>query len=245
MDIVFKPIRPKKISEEIVEQIMENIAQGQLKPGERIPSERELAAMLGVSRPSVREAIMVLEAMGMVESRQGGGTYIRSLAAASLADPLSNMVENNPKMLHALVEVRMGLETWSAYLAASRATDDEIAEMRELFAEMQRQSAHGGWDAEVDSRFHYLITSATHNTLQLHVLNTIHSLFHATIQIALTEFYRKAGYVELLLKQHSAILEAIAARDPEGARVKMMEHLTLVEEKMAQILAEGEGSGNG
>jgi GntR family transcriptional repressor for pyruvate dehydrogenase complex len=97
---VFKPIRPKKISEEIVTQIKVLISDGQLKPGERVPSERELAALLGVSRPSVREAIMVLEAMGLVESRQGGGTFVRSLTETSLADPLSSMVGNNPRMLH-------------------------------------------------------------------------------------------------------------------------------------------------
>jgi len=77
MPPVFKPIRPKKLSEEIVSQIKDLISNGELKPGERIPSERELAAFLGVSRPSVREAIMVLEAMGFLESRQGGGNFVR------------------------------------------------------------------------------------------------------------------------------------------------------------------------
>ncbi len=238
MTTVFKQIRPKKISEEIVEQIKELISRGQLKPGERIPSERELATVLGVSRPSVREAIMVLEAMGLVESRQGGGTFVRSLTEEALAAPLTSMVEKNPRLLHALAEVRMGLESWSAYLAASRATGEEIREMGELFEEMSRQAAGGGWDAEVDARFHYAITTATHNTLQLHVLNTIHGLFHATIQVALTEFYRKSGYVELLLNQHREIYEAISQRDPEMARMAMMKHLQLVEEKMSEILKE-------
>ncbi len=238
MTNMFKPIRPKKISEEIVDQIRALISQGQLKPGERVPSERDLAAFLGVSRPSVREAIMVLEAMGLVESRQGGGTFVRSLTETSLADPLTSMVEKDPRLLHALVEVRMGLESWSAYLAASRATDEEIARMRELYQEMERQAGKGGWDADVDASFHYAITAATHNTLQLHVLNTIHSLFHATIQVALMEFYRKEGYVDKLRQQHRAILEGIAARDPEGSRQAMLDHLTMVEEKMAQILQE-------
>jgi GntR family transcriptional regulator, transcriptional repressor for pyruvate dehydrogenase complex len=235
---LFKPIRPKKISEEIVEQIRNLISLGELKPGDRVPSERDLAAMLGVSRPSVREAIMVLEAMGLIESRQGGGTFVRSLTEVSMADPLSSMVEKNPHLLHALVEVRMGLESWSAYLAASRATDAEIAQMKELVDEMERQAARGGWDADVDSRFHYAITAATHNTLQLHVLNTVHSLFHATIQVALMEFYRREGYVEILHNQHRAILDAITRRDPEGARQAMTAHLALVEEKMHQLQQE-------
>lgn len=237
MATVFKPIRPKKLSEEIVDQIKELISRGELRPGQRIPSERDLASFLGVSRPSVREAIMVLEAMGFLESRQGGGTYVRSLADVTMADPLASMVERrDPRMLHALTEVRIGLETWSAYLAAKRAEDSEIERLRELYNIMVEQSSSGGWDAEVDFQFHLTITAATHNTLQVHVLDTIQNLFQTTISVALSEFYTKEGYIELLLNHHREIYEAIAARDPERARDRMMEHLTLVEEKLALFL---------
>ncbi|NCO52261.1 MAG: FadR family transcriptional regulator, partial [Deltaproteobacteria bacterium] len=230
MSTVFKPIRPKKLSEEIVSQIKDLIGQGTLKPGERIPSERELAAFLGVSRPSVREAIMVLEAMGFLESRQGGGTFVRSLTEVSMADPLASMVERrDPRMLHALTEVRMGLETWSAYLAARRAEDSEINRLHELYEVMAEQAATGGWDPEIDAEFHLTITAATHNTIQIHVLNTIQTLFQTTIMVALGEFYSKEGYVELLLNHHHDIYRAIADHDPERARQKMMEHLSLVE----------------
>lgn len=236
MTTVFKPIRPKKLSEEIVDQIKELISSGELKPGQRIPSERELASFLGVSRPSVREAIMVLEAMGFLESRQGGGTYVRSLADVTMADPLANMVNRrDPRMLYALTEVRIGLETWSAYLAAKRAEDHEIERLRELYDKMVALAAKGTWDAEIDFQFHLTITEATHNTLQVHVLDTIQTLFETqpTIMEALSEFYSKEGYIELLLNHHREILEAIAAHQPELARDKMMEHLTLVEEKLA------------
>ncbi len=235
MPNVFKPIKPKKISDEIVTQIKNLISQGELTPGERIPSERELSSILGVSRPSVREAIMVLEAMGLVEARQGGGTFVRSLTETTIADPLTNMVESDPGLLHALAEVRMGLESWSAYLAASRATEADIAKIERHLNEMERQAVTGGWDAGVDAQFHYAITAATHNTLQLHVLNTIHSLFHTTIQVALEEFYQKEGYANRLLSQHKNILDAIRSHNPELARQKMMEHLQMVEEKMAEI----------
>jgi len=237
MSTVFKPIRPKKLSEEIVDQIKDLISRGDLRPGQRIPSERELASFLGVSRPSVREAIMVLEAMGFLESRQGGGTYVRSLADATMADPLANMVERrDPRMLHALTEVRIGLETWSAYLAAKRAEEPEIERLRELYAIMVEQASSGGWDAEIDAQFHLTITAATHNTLQIHVLDTIQNLFKTTIMVALSEFYSKEGYIELLLNHHHDIMEAIATHDPERARDRMMEHLTLVEEKLALFL---------
>jgi len=237
MTNVFKPIKPKKISEEIVGQIKKLITTGDLKPGERIPSERDLATALGVSRPSVREAIMILDAMGFLESRQGGGTFVRSLTEVTIADPLSNIVSGkDPQVLHALTEVRMGLETWSAYLAAKRATDEQIARMRGLYEIMEKQAAVGGWDAEVDAKFHYTITEATHNMIQVHVLDTIHTLFHTTIMVALTEFYQKEGYLELLLTHHRDILEAIEARDPERAQKAMRVHIELVEEKMSEIL---------
>ena len=237
MTIVLEPIRPKKISEEIVSQVKQLISKGELKPGDRIPSERELATMLGVSRPSVREAIMVLEAMGFVESRQGGGTYVKALTEASIMNPLAKLVEKrDPELLRSLAEVRMGLESWSAYLAAQRATDSDIAEMRRLYKIMEKQAAKGGWSPDVEAEFHYAITSASHNSLQMHVLDSIHSLFHATIQVALMEFYQQEGHVQLLLTHHHDIMEAIAAHDPELARKKMMEHLAMVEEKMAQLL---------
>ena len=238
MTISFQPIRPKKISEEIVEQIKALIAKGELKPGDRLPSERDLADMLGVSRPSVRESIMVLEAMGFLEARQGGGTYVRALTEASITNPLARLVEKkDPELLRALAEVRMGLESWSAYLAARRATEQDLAEIRRLYAIMEKQAASGGWSPEVDAQFHYAITSASHNSLQMHVLDSIHSLFHATIQVALMEFYQQEGHVQLLLAHHREIMEAIAAHDPELARQKMMVHLEMVEDKMSQLLS--------
>jgi len=237
MTIVLEPIRPKKISEEIVNQIKQLISKGELKPGDRIPSERELATMLGVSRPSVREAIMVLEAMGFVESRQGGGTYVKALTEGSIMNPLAKLVEmRDPELLRSLAEVRMGLESWSAYLAAQRATDADITEMRRIFKIMKKEAAKGGWSPDVDAEFHYAITAASHNSLQMHVLDSIHSLFHATIQVALMEFYQQEGHLQLLLGHHHDIMEAIAAHDPELARRKMVEHLAMVEDKMAQLL---------
>lgn len=239
MTITLEPIRPKKISEEIVNQIKQLISKGELKPGDRIPSERELATMLGVSRPSVREAIMVLEAMGFLESRQGGGTYVKALTEGSIMDPLAKLVEKrDPELLRSLAEVRMGLESWSAFLAAKRATDQDVAELKRLYYVMEKQAKRGGWDPEVDAEFHYAITAASHNSLQMHVLDSIHTIFHTTIQVALMEFYQQEGHVQLLLTQHREIMEAIAERNPEQARQKMMTHLQMVEEKMAQLLKE-------
>ena len=180
---------------------------------------------------------MVLEAMGFLESRQGGGTYVKALTELSIMNPLAKLVEKrDPELLRALAEVRMGLESWSAHLAAQRATDADIAEMRRLYGIMEKEAAKGGWSPDVDAEFHYAITAASHNSLQMHVLDSIHSLFHATIQVALMEFYQQEGHIQLLLAHHHDIMEAIAAHDAELARCKMVEHLAMVEEKMAQLL---------
>ena len=238
MTTLFKPIRPKKLSEEIVEQIQARISDGQLKPGERIPSERELASVLGVSRPSVREAIVMLEAMGLLEARQGGGTYVRSLTESSLASPLTEMVEKDPKLLNDLLEVRIGLECWSASLAATRATDEDIKKIGSYIDEM-RHSVKDGWDPKVDFQFHYAIATATHNTMQLHILNTVHGLFLATIEVALHRFYSsQPKYIEILLGQHQAIYDNIVDRNAEGARTAMAEHLQWVQDKLPHILQE-------
>ncbi len=238
MTSLFKPIRPKKISEEIVEQIKARISDGQLKPGERIPSERKLAALLGVSRPSVREALMMLEAMGMIEARQGGGTYVRSLTESSLALPLTEMLEKNPNLLRDLLEVRMGIECWSAYLAATRATDEDISKIGSCVDEMRRTTTKG-WDPEVDCLFHDAIAAATHNTMQLHILNTVHGLFTATIELALHRFYSsKSEYISILLGHHQKIFNKISDRDAGGARAAMEEHLQWVLEKLPRILEE-------
>jgi len=132
----------------------------------------------------------------------------------------------------------MGLESWSAYLAARRATEEDLAELRRLYTVMEKQAARGGWSPEVDADFHYAITAASHNSLQMHVLDSVHSLFNATIQVALMEFYQQQGHIQRLLTHHREIMQAIVDRQPELARQKMMEHLSMVEEKMAQLLTE-------
>jgi len=236
MTTLFKPIRPKKLSEEIVEQIQARISDGHLKPGERIPSERNLASLLGVSRPSVREAMVMLETMGMIEARQGGGTYVRSLTENSLNIPLTEMLEKDPKLLRDLLEVRMGIECWSAYLAANRATDDDIQKIGSYIDEMNN-AVKKGWDPKLDCQFHDAIAAATHNTMQLHILNTVHNLFTATIELALQQFYSsQPEYIRVLLGHHQTIYDNIASKNADGARTAMEVHLQWVQEKLPRIL---------
>ncbi|MFP4388103.1 MAG: FadR/GntR family transcriptional regulator, partial [Desulfococcaceae bacterium] len=135
MHNLFKKIPQRKVSHRVCDQIQELIASGRLRPGERLPSERELTALFDVSRSSVREAILKLECLGFVEQRHGEGTFIKSVTDAPLAEAGAVLV-GREDFLFDLMEVRNELETWAAALAAERASDAEIREMREIVAAM-------------------------------------------------------------------------------------------------------------
>ena len=115
----FKPIKPKKISTQIAEQIRESILSGEFRPGDKLPPERELAEMFGVSRPSVREALNILAASGLVMSYQGGGTVVLSLVDMDKGNALSELIRKQQERALEVIEVRKCLESWTAYYAAS------------------------------------------------------------------------------------------------------------------------------
>ena len=178
----------------------------------------------------------MLETMGLLEAKQGGGTYVRSLTDVSVARPLTSMLEKDPQLLRDLLEVRIGIECWSAYLAAKRAEAKDIEAIGSCITEMHR-TALGGWDPDVDCRFHDAIAEATHNTMQIHILNTVRGLFIATIELALQRFYAsRPEYNAILLSHHQAIYDNIVKKNPEGARAAMAEHLHWVQDKLPGIL---------
>src|SRR5665648_248222 len=134
MAALLKPIRVKRVSDQAYEQIRDLIFRGQLKPGEQIMPERELAQALGVSRPTVREAIKQLVTMGLLEHRQGQGTYVRSISDQRDLNPLAAMIEGHSPTLEELLEVRMGLEGQAVTLAAQRATSEDLLVLEKALA---------------------------------------------------------------------------------------------------------------
>ncbi|HSR22334.1 MAG TPA: FadR/GntR family transcriptional regulator, partial [Candidatus Eisenbacteria bacterium] len=165
-----RQVRRTKVYHEIVDQIRELISAGRIKPGDRLPPERELAELFKASRNSVRDAIRVLEQMGLIESRQGDGTYVRSVSAEDLAEPLALMLLQSRTQMRELWEVRRVLEPSLAEFAASRITDEELDEL-ETILEAQRRKVEGGSTAlEEDIAFHYRIAEAARNTVMLRTL---------------------------------------------------------------------------
>jgi GntR family transcriptional repressor for pyruvate dehydrogenase complex len=233
---MFQKIKPKKISEEVYEQIKELILSGQIQPGEKLPAERELAVQLGVSRPSLREAINKLDAQGFVEQIHGGGTYVRSIINDPLEIAMEEFVKRDDAILD-LIEVRKILETWAAELAAERATDEEIKHMQEYLEEMRDAKERGEVGHLSDANFHSAIFHGTHNVLLIHVMNTIFQWIERVSYEVRSRMYTKPESHEDLFKQHIDIFESISSRNPELAREKMSLHMDYVRGELHRIFS--------
>lgn len=234
----FETINPPKVADAIVSQIEQLILEGVLKPGERLPSERDLAQELSVSRPSLREAITTLKSRGLLQSRRGGGNFVVDVIAPALTDPLIELLRNHPKAMFDVLELRHALEEVAAYFAALRATDADREILRCRFAaleEIQRGEHEPQHDAVADANFHLAIADASHNVALIHVMRGLFNLLLSNICRSLERLYTREGSYIIVHSQHQAILKAVLERDPDAARQAAHVHLTFVETTLREI----------
>jgi len=224
---MFKSIKHIKVSDEIVNQIKSLISDGILKPGDRLPPERELVNQFGVSRPSLREALNSLVAMGFLELK-GKRTYIKSVASESVQNPLSLLIKADTQKIFDLIEVRKAIEVWGAFLAAQRATEKDIKQLENILEEMRKAFEQGrSWEKQ-DADFHLGIAQATHNTIQTHMMSTIYDL----LRESMARVFKDRTKVKKLLDQHHRIFSAIKNHSPDKARERTLEHLNYVESEV-------------
>ncbi|HEV7207357.1 MAG TPA: FadR/GntR family transcriptional regulator [Mycobacteriales bacterium] len=207
--------------EAIVNRLREYAVAAGLQRGDRLPSERDLAEQLGTSRASVKQALVVLEVQGLVETRHGGGTFL--LRDELAAESVSTMLDRQARLPYVL-EAREAIETHLAALAARRRTDADLAVMDDALAAMQRAVAGIGDPAVGDRHFHEAVAKAAGNAL----LNRFLAEIDAEIDESRVESLRQRGRPAQSLRQHQAIADAIAIQDPAGARRAMSRHLTSV-----------------
>lgn len=236
MSVELKPIKTKKIYEEIVEQIKQLILDGHIKPGDKLPSERHLVESFKVSRASIREALSALEMMGLIEVRTGEGAYFRQLQADSMAVSLTWALSMEKGSVMELLEVRRMMEVQAVGYAAERASAEELNELEAILNSMQLNLYNSGALSEkADHSFHYNIARATHNKIIIRLMDTISDHLQHLIRASRSKLYEGKYTPELLYEEHVRIFLALKDRNVEEARKQMTIHLNGVEEEILKI----------
>jgi len=224
---MYKVVQTSRLYEQIVRQIEDSILKGDLKEGEQLPPERDLALQFGVSRTAVREAVKTLREKGLVEAYPGRGTFITNGTSHSFKHTLDRMMRGGPSEGPAnLTEVREILEPEIAALAAQRADEEMVSAMREAVAVMDKSRSDAEAFIEGDLDFHLALAEAAANPLILSLIDSIVGLLR---EQRLRTYFVQGG-PERGQYHHKRILEAIEHRDPQGAREAMRAHLRQVRE---------------
>ncbi|MDP2873053.1 MAG: FadR/GntR family transcriptional regulator [Bacillota bacterium] len=220
----FVRVKRSRVHEGIVQQLTQLIRKGRLRPGDRLPPERELAETLGVSRSTLRSALRVLEGLRMIESRQGDGTYVAEVDLEQLVAPLAAVLFTHSVLVEDILELRQIIEPPIAEWAAKRARPEDIEELESILAVQARKAAEGLQTAEEDSRFHYAIAEATGNQMVVHLIDLVMSLLAEVRASSLQVPDRQ----EVSLAGHRSILEGIKDHDQAAALQAMKEHIRRV-----------------
>lgn len=228
---LFEVIDHRKLSEMVAEQVEDLVISGVLRPGQKLPAERELAEQLGVSRPKLREGLQILEANGLLEVHKSDGTFIAQLTGNALSPAMVSLYSRRQSAFFDFLEYRREQESFAAHLAAQRATEADLQSMNELLDAMDKahSSKQSALESELDVKFHMLIIESSHNSLLLHIMRSIYELMNEGVFYNRDFMYEKDGMREKLLNQHKAIAAAIQAKDPERAAKAAEAHLNFVE----------------
>jgi len=221
----FEVVRRNRLYEEVAKQI-ERVILKKLQPGDKLPSERELAELLRVSRGSIRDAIRSLELLGLVEARQGTGTIVRQTSTESLPNPFANALKRRKELVSELLDFRKMLEPPLAARAATHASSEELLEMEDILRRQEERQRQGDAAVAEDAEFHYSVALASDNSVVLKVIDILMDLLRDTRARSL----QVEGRPQKSLTGHRRILAAIKRRDAEAAKDAMRRHLEDVEE---------------
>jgi GntR family transcriptional repressor for pyruvate dehydrogenase complex len=215
----YQKVTPEKLSSAVTRQIEKLVLRGILRPGERLPPERDLADKLGVSRPSLRESISELQEKGLLATRAGSGIYV--------ADVLGAVFD--------YIAFRRDLEGLAAERAARLASDTDLRVIQTVFDKMQAAHDKTGPkdEARLDAEFHMAIIEASHNVVMLHMMRSMFQLLREGVFYNRQVMFKQRTTRGALLDQHRAINTALQARDPDAARRAVIAHLDYVEQALA------------
>ena len=226
-----------RVSELVCQQIEQLVLEGTLSPGERLPPERQLAEQLGVSRPSLREALRSLSSRGILESQRYGGAFVTRKLNPGLKDPLLELISSSPESHGDVLELRHAMESLAASIAATRHTEKDKVLLRDAYKRLIVSHSRDDpvLEARADAEFHLTIAEAAHNVILLHVMRSLFSLLKTSIRYNLENLYTQPGMFEQLRDQHYHLLTAILNGDPESAFAASEQHIDHIEKTLAQI----------
>ncbi|MFP5389978.1 MAG: FadR/GntR family transcriptional regulator [Gammaproteobacteria bacterium] len=217
----------------VVERIVGDIQQGALKPGDKLPTESAIMAQYGVSRTVVREALSHLQAGRWVQTRHGIGTFVieRPKSLGIDADSIITV-----KDVLAMLELRISMEAEAAWLAASRRSDAQVAELGLALKDMQRSMERGKTSIDADRRFHLLVAEATGNRYFVEILSQLGNTIIPRARLNMPELAHDdpSAYLQRVNREHEDIYHAILRADPEAARAAMRTHLSNSRERLRQ-----------
>src|ERR687893_220297 len=196
-----EPIKRVKLYEEVASRIRDLIADGELSPGQALPSERKLADQFKVGRAVIREAIRQLEVSGLVESRHGGGNYVREITVEHLVAPIASVLNGMSHLREELMDARLFFEPEIARAAAARATPEDLRLLEDIINRQEESTANGEWGAEEDAEFHDLLEDSR------------------------ARYFRSVERSKASLEGNRRILEAVRRHDQEAAQKAMVDHL--------------------
>lgn len=232
MDI--KPIKSKRTTEIILDQIKSFMIRGHLKPGDKLPTEMELAEKFEVSRTSVREALSALSLTGILEIRQGEGIFVKRSPSNAVIEPLSFILLLEKDQLQNILEVRKALEIEAADLAAQRRDKDDLNSIRAAVEAMEKDLPEAVNSENIDLSFHLALAKASKNPLLDRLMNTVQEIISQTLHVT-RALWLNSGSTQRLYEEHKEIYLAIAAKDQVTARQLMYEHLIKVDRELKRL----------
>ena len=234
----FLKVTPEKLSSSVVRQIEQLILRGILRPGERLPAERELSERLGVSRPSLRDAIAELSDRGLLTSRAGSGVFVAEVLGSAFSPALTQLFASHEEAVFDYLAFRRDMEGLTADRAARFGSDTDLKVIDTIFRKME--AAHLKRDptdeAELDAQFHMAIIEASHNVIMLHMMRSMFELLRQGVFYNRQMLFKNRATRDQLLEQHRAMNTGVQSRDPAAARAAVEAHLNYVEQSFHDIL---------
>ncbi|GAA0604719.1 L-lactate utilization/bacilysin biosynthesis transcriptional regulator LutR [Virgibacillus siamensis] len=234
MDI--KPIKTRKIYEEVSDSFIEMLKSGELQPGDKLDSVEQLAKSFDVSRSAIREALSGLRAMGIVEMRQGEGTYIKEFDASKFSLPVATALIMKRDDIKELSEVRKILEVGAVELAAQNHLPHELEPIEKALMDMKGAKGRGDVGEKADLDFHLAIAKASHNDMLINLMSSVSDIMVESMRETRRLVLYSEEKSQQLYKEHEQIVAGIKSRNPDGAKDAMLNHLVGVERVIAEYI---------